>query len=242
MADNKKSVLLYCDLIHTVEKLDNETAGELFKHYLRYINDLNPETDNILVDVVFEPIKQNLKRDLKKWEETKEGKSTSGSLGNLKRWHLDLYNDVILKKKTLEESLIIAKGRTAIKPIANIAVKDTVNVTVKDKVTVKDIIKKENRFNFRKSLVDYGFDKNLVDDWLKVRKTKKASNTETAFKGFIKQVELCKSPINEILTECVNRSWGGLKAEWLNNIKTTNSEKRIKKDAALILQERYGIK
>ena len=132
MADNKKSVLLYCDLIHTVEKLDNETAGELFKHYLRYVNDLDPVTYNPMVDVVFESIKQNLKRDLKKWEETKEGKSTSGSLGNLKRWHLDLYNDVISKKKTLEESLSIAKHRTAIKPIANIAVKDT--VTVKDKV------------------------------------------------------------------------------------------------------------
>ena len=51
MAKGKKSVLLYCDLIHTVEKMDNETAGEFFKHYLRYINDQDPKTDNILVKV-----------------------------------------------------------------------------------------------------------------------------------------------------------------------------------------------
>lgn len=81
MADNKKSVLLYCDLIHTVEKLDNETAGELFKHYLRYVNDLQPTTNNVLVDIVFEPIKQSLKRDLKKWETRAERSRENGKLG-----------------------------------------------------------------------------------------------------------------------------------------------------------------
>ena len=68
MAENKKSVLLYCDIIHTVKELTDEEAGVLFKHYLEYINDLNPTPKNKLIQVVFEPIKQNLKRDLKKWE------------------------------------------------------------------------------------------------------------------------------------------------------------------------------
>lgn len=78
---NKKSVLLYCDIIYTVEKLDNETAGLLFKHYLRYINDLHPETNNPMVDIAFESIKQNLKRDLKKWEVRAENSRTNGSKG-----------------------------------------------------------------------------------------------------------------------------------------------------------------
>ena len=85
MAENKKSVLLYCDLIHTVEKLDNETAGELFKHYLRYINDLDPKTESVLVDVVFEPIKQNLKRDLKKWEDKIDKRSEAGKKSAAKK-------------------------------------------------------------------------------------------------------------------------------------------------------------
>ena len=45
MADNKKSFLLYCDLIHTVQKLSDDQAGKLFKHVLEYVNDLNPETE-----------------------------------------------------------------------------------------------------------------------------------------------------------------------------------------------------
>ena len=81
MAKDKKSVLLYCDIIHTVEKMDNATAGEFFKHYLRYINDLNPTTDNMVVDIAFESVKQNLKRDLKKYENICERNALNGSKG-----------------------------------------------------------------------------------------------------------------------------------------------------------------
>lgn len=82
MAENKKSVLLYCDIIHTVEKLDDKTAGQLFKHYLRYINDQNPKPKNSTIDLVFEPIKQNLKRDLKKYR----AKCEQNSENVKKRW------------------------------------------------------------------------------------------------------------------------------------------------------------
>ena len=41
MAENKKSFVLYTDLIHTVSKMPNDKAGELFKHILMYVNDEN---------------------------------------------------------------------------------------------------------------------------------------------------------------------------------------------------------
>lgn len=83
MADNKKSVLLYCDIIHTVEELDDADAGLLFKHYLRYINDQNPDPPSKLIKIVFEPIKQTLKRDLKKWEDKSVKNSESARI----RWN-----------------------------------------------------------------------------------------------------------------------------------------------------------
>lgn len=136
MAENKKSVLLYCDIIHTVKTLTDEEAGKLFKHYLAYINDLNPEPPDRLTQITFEPIKQTLKRDLLKWEEKKGTKSDSGILGNLKRWHPDLYQQVIDNELTLEESQNIAKHRKKSQDVANIAVsvKDKVSVKVKDKL------------------------------------------------------------------------------------------------------------
>lgn len=67
MAENKKSFLLYCDLIHTIEKMPDDKAGQLLKHILRYVNDLNPITDDLITQLTFEPIRQSLKRDLLKW-------------------------------------------------------------------------------------------------------------------------------------------------------------------------------
>jgi hypothetical protein len=144
MATDKKSFILYCDLIHTVNKLPDGTAGKLLKHILAYVNDLNPETEDLLVEVAFEPIKQAMKRDLKKWETEIDRKSQGAILGNLKRWHFDLYEKVESKELTLDEAQTIAKGRIpshtdktdgiVIKSIASIA--DSVNVSVNDSVSV----------------------------------------------------------------------------------------------------------
>jgi len=122
MAEGKKSVLLYCDIIHTIETLTDEEAGKLFKHYLRYVNDLNPEPPDRLTQITFEPIKQNLKRDLKKWESKSERNSLIAKEGWVKR-----------KNANASESK---------KEDANNAdkVKVIVKVTDKDKVKVRDLV------------------------------------------------------------------------------------------------------
>jgi hypothetical protein len=120
MAENKKSVLLYCDIIHTVEELDDVDAGLLFKHYLRYINDQDPEPPSKLIKIVFEPIKQTLKRDLKKWKSEIKQRSDAGKKGMFNRWHN--------KDKT-----VITNNNNVINPITKIT--DSVKDIVKDKVS-----------------------------------------------------------------------------------------------------------
>lgn len=78
MAENKKSFILYVDLIHTIEHLEEDEAGRLFKHLMAYVNDLNPEAPDKLTKVLFEPIKRQLKRDLAKYEHKKENWSEAG--------------------------------------------------------------------------------------------------------------------------------------------------------------------
>ena len=138
MAEDKKSFLLYTDLIHTVNKMPNDKAGELFKHILSYVNDLNPETEDLIIQLTFEPIKQQLKRDLLKYKESIIDKSNAGKLGNLKRWHKDLYDKVINNQLELDNALNIAESRKVShtdnvqsQPIAEIAVNDNVNVNDK---------------------------------------------------------------------------------------------------------------
>jgi len=83
MAKDKNSFLIYCDIIHTVDKLDDLQAGKLFKHLLKYVNDLNPVADDIVTEIAFEPIKQSLKRDLQKYESIRERNSENAK----KRWN-----------------------------------------------------------------------------------------------------------------------------------------------------------
>ena len=66
--EGKKSFVLYTDLIEIVEELDDNEAGLLFKTILRYVNDLDPEIPKE-IKLAFIPIKQDLKRDLKRYEE-----------------------------------------------------------------------------------------------------------------------------------------------------------------------------
>jgi len=237
MATDKKSFILYCDLIHTVNKLPDETAGKLLKHILAYVNDLNPETEDLLVEVAFEPIKQAMKRDLKKWETEINRKSQGAILGNLKRWHLDLYEKVDSKELTLDEAQTIAKGRIpshtdksdgiAKKSIASIA--DSVNVSVNDSVSVNvnvnennnenslNISPKVENFSFKNSLIELGIEKQIIDDWLKVRKNKKAANTQTAFEAIVREIEKSGLTPNECIKKSVENSWSGFKNEWLKN-------------------------
>ena len=146
--ENKKSFILYSDLLHTVNKMPNDKAGELFKHILEYVNDNDPQTDDLIVNLTFEPIKQQLKRDLERWQDSKNKKSINGDLGNLKRWNKDLYEKVIDNKITLNEAKEVAKSRkesqgdsSAIvsdskrsQKVAKIAVNDNVSVNVNDNV------------------------------------------------------------------------------------------------------------
>ena len=77
----KKSFLLYCDLKHTIDKLPDETAGKLLKLILDYANgDFNEPTD-LLLQVVFEPIKQSLIRDLEKYDAKVVRNKENGSKG-----------------------------------------------------------------------------------------------------------------------------------------------------------------
>jgi len=81
----KKSFVLYSDLKEVVDKLPDAEAGTLFKLILDYVNDENPEPDGLLMEIAFEPIKQQLRRDLKKWEDIIGKRSKAGKLSSAQR-------------------------------------------------------------------------------------------------------------------------------------------------------------
>ena len=67
---------------------------------------------------------------------------------------------------------------------------------------------------FKNSLMEYGADEQLVDDWLKIREDKDATNSESALKLFMNQVEKSGHDINEVLKVCIAKSWKGFNTTW----------------------------
>jgi len=78
MAENKKSFVLYADLLHTIDHLTNEEKGLLFTHLLEYVNDLDPTLEDRLILTAWKPIERQLKRDLIKFDEVKVKRSDAG--------------------------------------------------------------------------------------------------------------------------------------------------------------------
>lgn len=202
MAEDKKGFILYADQKELFSQLPDELAGKLIKHIMAYVNDENPVSDDIVINIAFTPIKLQLKRDLVKFEETKGRRSIAGKIGAEKRWQT-IAND----SKRIQA---IANDSKPKQTIAKIAVNDNVNVKEKDIYI----------YSFLNSLIDYGFDKDLSKEWMKVRKDKGATNTLTAFKGFVKEVEKNGNDINFILRTCIERSWKGFNSEWIPKVVT----------------------
>jgi hypothetical protein len=78
---NKNSFVLYNDLIHSVNKLNDQQAGQLFKAILKHANGQEAELNNLMLELVFTPIKLQLNRDSEKWEKERILRSESGKKG-----------------------------------------------------------------------------------------------------------------------------------------------------------------
>jgi len=132
MANGKKSIVLYTDLIYTVNKLTDVKAGKLFKHILRYVNDENPQTNDMIINIAFEPIKQQLKRDLQKWEGIREKRSLAGKASAKSK-----------KQKPTKS--------TSVKSVEQKPTKSTVNVNV----SVNDNVINNKQVIFLESLKEF---------------------------------------------------------------------------------------
>jgi len=162
MAENKNKILVYRDWISTFESLSNDEAGKLIKHFFRYINDLAPEAPDRLTMLLFEPIKQTLKRDLKAYQETCE--KNKDNVG--KRWNKE--NTTVYER---------TESHT------NYTDSDNDN----DNDNEKDIILKENNILIEKEFETFwnlydkkaGVKAKLLKKWAKLKQSEKDKIFET---------------------------------------------------------------
>jgi len=119
MAKEKKGFILYTDLIHTIKKLSKEQAGELFNYILDYVNDKGePKIEDQVLDIAFEPIKRQLKRDLSHWEDVKKIRSENGRKGGRPK------KEEAKKANGFSEKLTKAKKAVIVNGNVNVSVND----------------------------------------------------------------------------------------------------------------------
>jgi len=209
MADDKKAVLFYCDLIHTIEKLilkdrinKTNNAGELFYHYAQYINDLNPIPINDIVDLAFEPIKQTLKRDLKKWVNIKIKRSEAGKSGGINSG-----KSRSKKQNEANEANASKTKQNEANEAVSVSVSDSVSVSV-SKINTKvfiaptpeDVIKYFKENGYDENLASRAFKYYDTANW-KDSKGKQVKNWKQKMQGvwFKEENKTKQTSINELL-------------------------------------------
>lgn len=79
-----------------------------------------------------------------------------------------------------------------------------------------------SRFMFKNALISLGVKPQTADDWIKVRKAKRAAQTETAFKTVASQIKLVMDEYgvtaDDVVRIAVERNWQGLMARFYENI------------------------
>ena len=86
------------------------------------------------------------------------------------------------------------------------------------KNNIKNTIQNTNKKNTKKSdldlLADFGITGQLADDFIVLRKAKKAPITETALKGYQSEADKAGISICEAVAIAIKRNWQGFNASW----------------------------
>ena len=117
----------------------------------------------------------------------------------------DNVNDISFLEKKKQKSVCVDFGEEEKK-------EEALNVETE---TSPQVASPPPPFNFKKAMLAEGFAPELVDEWLKIRKAKKAINSERAFNTFIEQVQKTGQDKNAILERVVQKQWKGFEASWL---------------------------
>mgnify|MGYP003639289470 CR=1 FL=1 len=199
MAD-KKSFILYLDHQELFNKLPDDVAGRLIKHIFAYVNDENPETSDLLLDIAFSSIKQALKRDLGKWEDKIEQKRAAGRASAEKRAQSRLET-----AESVENNLTNPTPVESVKDILTnptVSVNENVSVNESVNVSVNEITTTSAKANLTFDLFKYWCDvmgKNLST-------SKLTSKRDKAIKGRLKE-GYTFDQIKAAIDGCRNDPW-----------------------------------
>lgn len=161
---SKKSFILYHENREVFEQLSDEQAGQLLKKIYAFSEWLNnpeeekkPDDFDGLLNVIYKMFTNQLERDFKSYEKKSNENSENGKIGNLKKYHLDLYERYKTEEINLEEAWKTAKSRQVSPPVAprREGSQEVANLADKDKDKDKDIKKNKQKKDLEKDFEEF---------------------------------------------------------------------------------------
>jgi hypothetical protein len=98
--------------------------------------------------------------------------------------------------------------------------KGKVNLEVKQKTTPSSSSSSSKSNKATKVAAPEGVDVVVWNDFVALRKAKKAAITNTAIAGLQREADKANLSLEQVLSICCERGWAGFKADWLENKQT----------------------
>ena len=239
----KETFLFYADWLNVIRDLPSEVQLEVYQAIAEYAIYGNLIELKPLAKVAFGFVKQTIDRDTQKYISISEKRSEAGKKGGrrLKNNELEESNEKQKKQLLSEKS---KKSNCLLNDNDNVNDNDISFLEKKKQKSASvdfDEEEKNNQplsdqketspqgsaapppFNFRQAMLSAGFAADLTEDWLRIRKTKKAVNSERAFKIFLEQVQRTGRDKNEILALVVQKQWKGFEASWVQSAQQSHN-------------------
>lgn len=205
-----KSFILHLDSLEILEKLSDEQAGKIFKSIYKYQKNGKVQDElDFALDLVITPFLNQFKRDKERWEIECEKSSNKGKIGNLKRWHKEIYKRFKKGELTLSEALLIATRSLTIPNDPTQSTPIPKSLDSKNKNKNKNDSKNDNKNN-----LPIFINENLFDDFAEMRKKLKKPLTEKAKELLIKKLSEFEDKqsgfANKALENSIENSWQGI--------------------------------
>jgi len=222
-----------------------------FQHF----KDRRPPWIKLYRDILDDPDWHELDGDTAKtlislWLIASEDKNMHGTLPDIRRlsFRLRITENVLKQRLTKLNNWLIQDDIIMISDQYQVDAPETETETETEKEGEKEgekekevkISKKNKKTSDIDFLKNYDLPENLANDFLMLRKAKKAPMTETALKGLIKEAGKAGISLEEAITICIERNWQSFKSDWINGNKNERTKDTKKSRHASIIDAIYS--
>ena len=237
----RESFVFYRSFYEGIKELPRDIQGEVLTAIMEYgLNGVTTENQKPITKAMFALIKPQLDANNQRFENGKNGGAPKGNQNARKQ------------PKNNQETTEKQPKNNQKQPNVNdnVNVNDNISFLEKKKQKSESVDfdeeeknnhplsteKKETSpqgsaapppFNFKQAMLSAGFAADLTEDWLKIRKAKKAVNSERAFNIFLEQVQRTGQDKNTILALIVQKQWKGFEASWIHTQQSHNPQEPV---------------